>query len=386
MRDFPPVDPLPELPERLSQTALARHDVCPRSAYLYLLHGGGKASHAMDRGSAFHETVEILTKLAVERGELVPWEVGQAVLAEVLERDVNRVIPVGDHERLRQMVWHWCEFGLELPLDRVAGVEQLLLLEADGIPGLVSGKLDLVLVSENVCEIRDYKTSLNMPSQEDFEASFQPRCYAVLAAFGTPEGSPFALGAGVNHFRMTEIYPALDPRKTVDGRLAQRSFEVDRPRVLEWREDLERGVSTFADRLEAWQFPARDGSWCSTCAAPYDCPIPAQAREIQPITSEVQAREAATEWRFAESEAATLKASVRAYAVERGLELVPLGGDEALAFSYSESRSVQDADKLLEAVERAAELGEPFNPADHFRIRKSNTFRKRKLRPDERAA
>ncbi len=437
MRDFEPVPPI-EWPERLSQTLLARADLCPRSSYLYVKHGGGLPSHPMDRGSAFHAGVARATLELVEQaaavpagGDFVPSEEELAVQMGRTEPDVVKawveeeiaahpewVVPLFERERLRQMAYHWAAFGHPLDPRMVVGVERKFVLPVLDGRWVLSGVLDVVLRDGPELDVRDYKTSPSMPSLEVFERSFQTPFYGVLAMLGKPvtrrqcpsckppaliapdaepvpdcavcDGrgyletvAPFGVGDGAQAVRVSEQYPALNPKKTLSGKVAERATVLSRAQVLEKLSDIEAKVEELDGRLSTWDFPARDGTWCHECAAPQECPIDPLLRE--PVTDRAGAEEAALVWKRASEQAAKSKRLVKEWAKANGVDLVRVGpdGDEALVFSQSESQSVKDWEKLDVAITDAAEYGKPFSRGEHVSVRKSTRFDRRKLEPGE---
>lgn len=219
-RRLPPVEPV-DAPSRFSQTLIAKHDDCPRSAYLYLKHRGGPGSHRMDRGTLAHMVLERALKTlmahgaksfvepgvrrhfrpaGVDRGVPVPEvdalvpdtpEPGEvaAIMAgfvdEVLRERLDLVGPRREVDDVREMAYHWA-VGYDVDPEHVAGFEQLMVLDLE-CGWTISGKLDVIaLPSAELGQVDDYKSGQAMPSQEEYEGKVQPWVYAVLLCFGTP--------------------------------------------------------------------------------------------------------------------------------------------------------------------------------------------------------
>jgi hypothetical protein len=202
-RDQAPVPAL-EWPERLSQTLLAHHDRCPRSAYLYVKHSGRVKSHEMDRGTLAHACFERLMVDLIQNGEesMVGQRAGSdtvstahavenlsfqtgALVEEVLREFGDRLhVPAHEADVARVCTYH-AALGLDVSPEDVLGIERKFVLDLDcGIE--VSVKADLIHSPETGRVIvDDYKTSLWVPPADEWSA-FQVKTALVAVLYGAP--------------------------------------------------------------------------------------------------------------------------------------------------------------------------------------------------------
>jgi hypothetical protein len=143
-------------------------------------------------------------------------------------------------------------------------------------------------------------------------------------------------------------------------------------------------ASTLGERFASWDFPARSGSWCSTCPAAAECPLPAELRDH---AGEINTLEQATEaWERA------LHVKARVAAIEREVKnfckahaVAIEVGDLRWEWAPSEGRALRksgrgsDWDGLQAAVVEAAEFGAPFDIAEWVVPTVSNGFKKSKV-------
>lgn len=377
--DWANLDPIPaserpEKPKRLSQSFAARMSVCPRSALLYHRHRGGPRSLPMDRGSAFHEFARRATLELIEQGEArMPADVARTFMQEVM-KDKRWTVSAQDADRLRVMAYHWAEHFVIEP-EKVVAVETKLTLDLGGFT--LSGILDLVVSDDAGLRIVDYKSGFALPSQADFEASFQLPLYAVLLAFGSEDGG-LPLGRGTDLFEISEVYPLLSPWE--DG-LAHRTTWLNRSDLEDHRAYIESILESADHSFETGEWQAVPGSHCSTCAAPLECPIPEHLRDLAGTIKDAEdAEETAVRWLFVKQETDRLWRELKDHAKSEGP--IRLGGDLILDFSEVERRTT-DYDGLERAIYRTVNYGEPFDLDDYIKRSVSSTFKKRKLGPDE---
>jgi hypothetical protein len=418
------VEPV-EVPARLSQTLLRHFNRCSRSGYLYMKYGGGMPSHDMNRGTAFHVFAERATNLLLEQGEAkLPFDVGRDLMAEVL-RDVK--VPVEQHDRLRQMAYHWCEGFVVAPAERVIAVEDKIVVEIAGRP--VSMKIDYAELSEDgsLCAVRDYKTSFQLPAVGEVAGdvgdgrlapkSFQLLLYAVGLAYGRPvrkvacttceasgavviaqhqagdqtgedlgdcpdcggrgaieEAGLFPLAGSAQHFDIAEVYPAY----LHDEGIPERGGIVLRQELAEHVASFEAVVTQFDEAVSLWDFGAIEGTHCQECPASAECPLPARLKSFRGrINTEEELCEAARLHFIQKDRLAADWREIRTAAGVMGTP-VPLGADEELAFVLEQKRSV-DRDGMLAAAQRAADYGEPYDPEDFMKVSESTPLRRRKV-------
>lgn len=395
MRDFAPVVDNIAPRDRASQTLLARQAVCPRSAYLHVRHGGGPGSHEMHRGSAFHEFAATAINWLVDADEhQLPWEVGKDLVAEVVARNPGWVITPSGMDELRLAAFHWCECTVIEP-DDVLAVERLFELELGGMR--VRGKVDAGFAAGKTLALRDYKTQVFVPSQEEIDEKLQLPLYALLVAEGRPvkqercgycdgagqlvpvvdddggvthvplepgaaipvEGDPreivpvscfhcdggwvetplAPIGSRFDSFEVDEVYPRLEPWSEGTGKvLAYRRRTFDRRELVDQRLYVEGLVAKFAHGVATGDWPAVPGSHCATCAAAHECPIPAVHREGMGALLTLEDASRAGESIVVEAQALTARrAALREFSKAHGGCSIPVGPDLEFGFATEET-------------------------------------------------
>lgn len=368
LRDFPPVEENIDTPDTLRQSLLARHNVCPRSAYL--TQTLRTSSIPMDRGTAFHAFVERAIKTLEKTGEVqmpgaIAAELADAVMAE--EKDL--VLPTEEQDAVRLMAHNWAE-SFVLDWNSIVGVEVPLTMQINGWD--LTCRIDLIEAAQNTLYIRDWKTSLAIRKSEDVQRGFQGMFYALACLEGvTSTDDPLTdhkhFGAGINDVWFYEVYPRY---RTEEGPLIAKEGVWSRVELAEFKVSLERNVAAFEESLETGKWPARDGSHCSQCPAPNLCPIPEHLRSVPEITTEEQAQDAFSRKMAIDREGRRLQTGMREWVKENGAIYV---GDLAFDASLTQSRSVN-----WDAVEP----GKPLSD-DAVQIKPSTKFAKRKQTEEE---
>jgi len=374
-RDFPPVEENIERPETLSQTLLAKHDKCPRSAYLMRRYKTGSVE--MDRGTAAHEVFERLTDLALDHEELtVPGDVCRAEADAVMTERTDLVLPAEEQDAIRAMAWNWGE-GMTITPRPSIGAEVPLEIQVGGF--LVTCKLDLIEGVGSSIYIHDYKTGLNIRKREEIQRGFQGKLYGLAVLFGVHRETGMNLGAGINDVWFYETYPRY--RDKDSGGLIKKEGVWTRTELAEFRVSLERNIERFAESLDTGDWPARDGSWCSECPAQTMCPIPEHLRSVEEITSDLHAELAVSRKMALERESRRLQDGLRGWVqqTERPIYV----GDYAFDARVSQSSEIKDWDELILALTRTSEDGAPFEITEHVRPKRSTKFAKRKRTEEE---
>jgi hypothetical protein len=337
-----------------------------------------------------------------------------AFVDEVLREDPGLVVPRREVDAVRELAYHWA-VGYDVDPEHVAGVERLMVLDLEcGVT--VSGRLDVIVFpSAELGQVDDYKTGHHIPAQEEYEGSLQPWLYAALLCFGVPVdvlpcfncdggtapiegGCPICDGTGryeergepfgqhLNGVLARELYP--HPRPREDGTLHRREMLLARTAIADFRADLERMAWRLSERFRSWDFPARAGSWCSTCPAPAECPLPARLRDYAgTINTTAQAEEAWARVQRVKARVAATEREVKNFAKAHD---VPIRvGDEEWRWEPSEGRALKKAgrgsdwDGLVAAIEESVQFGEPFDVSEWVKPTTSSGFRKSKV-PRER--
>ncbi len=419
LRRLPKVEPVVP-PARFSQTLLRMFDRCERSGYLYVKYSGGPGSHDMARGTAFHVFAERATRLLCEQEEpRLPGDLGKALMTEVLH---EIAVPVEQHDRLRQMAWHWCD-GTVIDPSRVIAVEQKIVLPIGGRD--VSMKVDFAELSEDggLCAVRDYKTSQYVPGLSDVTVrmpdgrlaptSFQLILYSLGLVHGFPvhdrpcvdcrgggfagvsvpaseavckacggrgkveERDPFPLAGRATVVDAAEVYPA----HLHDDGMPERGGLIRREELPDHMASVAAVVARLDEAFGSWEFDAVDGSHCAECPARSECPLPEHLRDFRGrINTPDELAEAARVHFRRKDELAADWREIRTSAGIHGP--VRFGADQVLEFATQETKRT-DTEGLLMAAERAAEYGEPLDPSEFVKSSVSTRLRKRTLSPAE---
>jgi hypothetical protein len=354
-----------EPPEKASQSLLARIDVCPYSGALYLDYKGGPQTAAMARGEAFHSFAEQATNMLINEGETnMPPEVAKDLMQAILEDRTDLALPAHEHEACRIMAWNWGS-AMFIEPDQVLCNETMVELEV----GMwkIRGRIDLALSRPDGIEVIDYKTSLALPTAEQYEGNFQGLDYSLMIAEGVPEGETAPLGKGVATFYRSQLFPRYTDK---DGSLVRREAVADRAQLHDFKRTIESHLEKLTHGLATGEWAASPGSHCVTCPASSECPIPADLRDVKTIGTEGDALEVAQRIRFTEKDLKDDKAALKLYVDENG-EL--RDGDEVWGFTYSESEVAKDKDAIKQAL---ADAGQ--DPAHFYSLRKSTRFGKKK--------
>lgn len=362
-------------PSKPSQSLLAHLDECPYSGALYLKYGGGVGSHAMDRGSAFHDFAERATRLMQETGEVqLNPDVTRDLMQQVLAERSDLVVKAKEQEALRAMAWN---FGTGCAIDpaKLVCVETMIELAVQsprtGKVWYVRGKLDRAERHGTEGWVHDYKSSRSIPSEESYRDSFQRQFYALLLSRGVyahpdersaQEGLDPALygervAEGLSVVHTVEHYPRYTYQET--GELVNNRDTMNQAAIedfLQW--GVMPAISRLEDGLDTGKWSAIPSSHCGICPARHDCPLPQELRdEYAPPETPEEAVEMG-EWAlFLENATKKIKGRLRAYVDEHGEFAV---GDQVFGLHPRESRRVKDHDKLAAALRKGGANAEDY--------------------------
>lgn len=379
LRDFPPVEANIDRPETLSQTLLAKHNNCPRSAYLSRKYRGGTGSHQMDRGIAVHETLERATNMMIEMQEpVIPGEMCRELADAVMAEHPELVLSTYEQDAARLMAWNWAEATV-LDLDTIIGTEIPLEMEVGGFK--LTCRIDRAHVYGTGLFLYDYKTSLNIRKREEVQRGFQGQFYGLAALNGVRQDTGLSIGAGITDVWFYEAYPRYRDKES--GALVAPEGVWSRSELGEFRVSLERNVAAFERSLETGDWPARDGSWCSECPAAAECPIPEHLRSVPSVDSLSAAEDAFSHKLALERENRRLQDGLRGWVKENGPIFV---GDYAFDVTQTQSKSVKDWPTLEAAIQKSVLFGEPFKAEEHITLKQATKFAKRKITEEERDA
>jgi hypothetical protein len=415
LRDLPPVSTPVAAPARFSQTLLNHADRCPRAAYLYLRHHGGMPSHALNRGSAFHLFAERLVIELMRRGERTLYAVQpgesmdnvranvsaltEAMVHGILDEHPELVVCAAEADAVRRMAYHLA-VGMDIDPGHVAGVERKFVLDLP-CGWTISGKIDLLTLPDAyTAVVDDYKTALYVPTQEEFESSFQTKLYALLVAFGVPvekrggeEVRLDPIGQHVQRFIGRQIYPRfLRDDERVETREPKEPWT--RTDLADFLQDVDRTARRIVHGLETGTWPAVPGSWCSECPSEPECPLPLYLRDWHgSIQSRERAEEAAAWAERMSQRVKRTREEVKEFAKSQPSGAVRVGGgNEVLELTVTQGKAMKrrgrgtDWEGFELALTNALVHGEPFDLREWVRETTSTTFKKRKLSAEERAA
>jgi hypothetical protein len=394
-----------------SQTFLKHADQCLHSAWLYKQHQGGPSSVPKQRGVLLHLVWQRMLELLQERGEstLYARQPGEGIdyarrqVASLTEQLVEQVreenpqlhVPHTEADAVRQMAYH---LAVAMPVDpqKLVAIEGGYVLDIGGWE--VRCRVDTAELHGDELHMKDVKTSFALPSDKEYESSFQRKTYSLALIHGWPLervdcgacggtgvvpedpgltslGVPHIPGclqcegrgymeerqerdpriAGVNWVVGAEIYPRyLRDDFTLAG---PTPVGMNRTDLNDFRVDLERLVATVDGLLETGeQWPAVPGHHCFQCAASHECPLPAGFRGprgteegllIEPI--EIQSAEHAAElaqtWHWHKEWGTALRKALRGYSKETE-EPIRFGRDLELSFR----RVNKDGGRKVETV------------------------------------
>lgn len=361
LRDLPPVEQNVDRPEKLSQTFLARTDVCPRSAMLYVQNGGGVASHALARGSLFHDFAARAVDIMVEQGEkTIPADLCRELMESVMEERVDLVVPTEERDALRGMAWNFGN-GFFIEPERVVAVEKMLELDLDGVT--IRGRVDLALAYPDAhhAHIIDHKTSFAVTPQGEYEKSWQPRFYALLLLEGKDADDPVGIGSGIDTVTVAELYPRYK-------QLAEVKTTLSRQEVVDFRHDVRAVIARAEHGFDSGEWPAVPGDHCSTCPMPTSCPLP---EALIPAAVEDLPEALAEREMFLDAERKRVMKKLKGLVDQDGPILV---GDFEYGFTLTESERLADKDGAKLAIEAGG-----GDPASYFKTSASTRFGRRKV-------
>ncbi len=374
----------------VSQSALARLDVCPYSCMLYARHRDERVqSHAMARGELLHALAEWLIKECLRTGEVeIPPDVAREQVDALADERLDLVIPHRERDALRGMAWNLAS-GTTVNPANPPHVEVEVELEIGG--WTVRGRIDRVDVIGRDVYIRDLKTSLATRSQEDFEASFQTLFYALLWSEGTVNGE--RIGEGADTFHLAEEYVRFVSKRCGacgsynDGHadackecgesdafepasLFRRTMTIGKRELHDFRRSLTTLLARLGQSVEDAHWPASPGSHCNTCPCQPECPLPRTQRPVQ-ITTPEEARKYAQDLDRGEAELKRIKAALREWVKEEGEIRY---GDRAWDFNTVITNSL---DKEAMAAALQAEAG--VDPRQFQKTSTSSRFQNKKV-------
>ena len=429
MRKFTPVFLPEELAPKGSVSATFGRffNVCRRAAYLYQLHRRVELStDFLERGSALHRILELSTLHAIEQGEeTIPPEVVKDIANDVLA-DPEYWCPVEEHDFIRESAYRWASERL-FRLDEIAGVETLF--ELDLGPLVLRCKIDLCELFEGGTRaaIDDYKSSRNLPTQEDVgrkrddgtiaAKDFQLVAYALALVFGYPvrvsvcptcggvgefederppnqgmvircaacngrgeveEREPFRLGERVQHVDVRYVFPGIEGG---DDLMGTRGASLTILELHEYLESFRAFAAQVVGAVETGRWPASFGSHCTECPSPLECPIPPTLRKhAGVINTREQAAEAAERWASLQTMQAATRKEILTFVKNQpmGQDFLLYGRDQIIEYVRGTAVEV-NRNGLIEASRRMAEFGEPFDEGDFIKERPSVTVKDRKL-------
>jgi PD-(D/E)XK nuclease superfamily len=363
-----------QIPETLRQTLLSQHDKCPHAAWLSMKYPD-RQTHEMTRGTALHMVVERGIQLLVENEETtLPGDMATALADELLLEHPEWVLSTAEQDVVRLCSYNWAEAFLFDP-ETFIGCEIPMQIELCG--WTVTGTIDLLEAQGSTFYVRDNKTSLAIKKPDEMRRIFQGQLYTLLAMFGVRSDTGAPLGTGIDHAWFYEEYPRY---RNDEGGIIKREADWSRAEIFQFKRSLERNLLAFENSMQTDEWPARDGSWCSMCPAPTECPIPEHLREVPLVETGEQAEEAFSRKLAIERYGRRLQTGMREWVKEHGRIIV---GDLAFDARKEDVREVKDWDEMLVALTATSTVGAPFEVTEHIKFRSQTKFAKQKIDPEE---
>lgn len=364
------------VPETLRQTLLSQHDKCPHAAWLSMKYPD-RQTHAMTRGTVLHLVVERGIEMLIDNGETtLPGDMATSLADDLMAEHPEWVLSTAEQDVVRLCAWNWAEAFLFDP-EAFLGCEIPMQIELCG--WTVTGTIDLAEAQGETLYLRDNKTSLAIKKPDEMRRVFQGQLYALLMMFGHHAETGAQMGTGLNHVWFYEEYPRY---RTEEGGIVKREADWSRAEIFQFKRSLERNLLAFERSMQTDEWPARDGSWCSTCPSPTECPIPERLREIPDVATAEDALDAFSKKLANERESRRLQSGLRGWVEEHGPIFT---GDLAFDAHVSDVRKVKDWEILLRAIKWSASDPEhrEFVLTEHVDFHKQTKFAKRKQTPDE---
>jgi hypothetical protein len=323
----------------------------------------------------------------------------EAIVHGIFEEHPELVVSAAEADAVRRMAYHLA-VGMDIDPGHVAGVERKFVLDLP-CGWTISGKIDLLTLPDAyTAVVDDYKTALYVPTQEEFESSFQTKLYALLVAFGVPvekrDGEEVRLdpiGQHVQRFIGRQIYPRfLRDDERVETREPKEPWT--RTDLADFLQDVDRTALRIQRGLETGKWPAIPGSWCWECPSEPECPLPLYLRDWHgSIQSRERAEEAAAWAERMSQRVKRTREEVKEFAKSQPSGAVRVGGgNEVLELTVTQGKAMKrrgrgtDWEGFELALTNALVHGEPFDLREWVRETTSTTFKKRKLSAEERAA
>lgn len=406
LRTFPPVPPLTSVPERWRQTFISKYVECPRAAYLYLKYNGGALTHPLAGGTLLHRAIERFLQHLVDNDERVGTpETAKDILNEVLVESTDLTVSPERFDKLRSMMFHIAE-GIAINPGHNVCLETPVSIDVNGRQ--VTGTIDFAEAIGGRCLVLDWKSAfLNpprpieeegdtyLPTQEEWEASFQLVLYSLSLAAGMINGRPSGLD-GIEEFVLRQIHPRQFWEN--EGTVAYREAIITRDALLDWRFYLEALVGQLETAMKDWKFPAIQGSHCDYCPASAECPIPPAVRNYRgELRTMDDAVRAANLWEALTRRRGELWNAIKGFSKATGKK-IPYGRDLELHWRTIETeklkqyvdfpgstKKVKGRTALKDNIFRTREYGHPLVWEDYFTPSVSTRLMRRKLTDKEAA-
>lgn len=265
-------------------------------------------------------------------------DVARELMESIIDERTDLTVPHYERDALRGMAWNFAAATEAHPINprQIAGLEVMPELKLGD--WIVRGRIDRVEVVGRDVFIRDYKTSLSIPSQEQFDKSFQLPLYALCWADGSIDGK--RVGEGIDGFHVAEEYPRFLSKECDDcGKfndhhadavckecggsnfrpptLFKRRGVLGKRDLHDFRRHVQGILSKLDEALATDKWPASPGPHCATCAAPSECPLPRPVRPAS-VTTEEQAVALAQDVLRIEQDLKRDKKALKEWASENG--------------------------------------------------------------------
>jgi len=356
-----------------SPSKLDTYENCPQKYKFAYIDGLKVEEEGIEAflGTRFHEAMEKL--YAERRFRLMSLEELQAYYEDRWHKNFHeKVIIVGEGRTAEE----YFQLGLKFiedyyrhyyPFDqnKILGLEQKIEVDLDGTGRyLLLGFIDRIdLTAEGVIEIHDYKTSSNLPAQEEIDSDRQLALYQL----GLQQKWPWA-----EKVELVWHYVAFD-------------LELRSTRKPAQLEALRRETIDLINLIEADQeFLPRESHLCRWCGFFNVCPLKKHEAELEHLSPNEYLKEEGVllvnkymeylkQKREAEAELEKLKEAIIKYAEARGLSRV-MGSEFHLNLKKQERfvfpRLEEKERQLLEDIIKQAGLWEKYSTFDRYALEK----------------
>lgn len=357
-----------------SHSKLGDYETCPRKYKLAYIDGLRTEEEGIEAflGSRFHEAMR---KLYAELPfRVMPLEEVKAYYQDLWKKNFHEKVVIVTPERTAD---DYFRLGLKFIEDyyrhyypfsqnRVLGLEQKVEIDLDGTGRyLLFGYIDRIdLTPDGVYEIHDYKTSSNLPGQQELDSDRQLALYQL----GLQQKWPQA-----KKVRLIWHYVAFD-------------LEFSSTRTPDQLAALRRQVMAIIEQIEVdTEFPPKESGLCNWCGFWEFCPLKKHEAILEHLPVEEYLQEEGVvlvnkyieywnQKKEAEAKLERLREAIIKYAESRQLERI-IGSEFYLTLKKQERihfpGTGEESRICLENIIKQAGLWEKFSTLDRYALERA---------------